>query len=67
MLTEENSAQTHNVLGVLPDNPDYSPLWSVNVLDNSAFAQVKDLETASAAEILVKNAALVNCPLATQE
>ncbi len=61
--TEANSDQTHNVLATLPSATGYSPLWSVQVVDNAAFANVNNLATASAATILGVNAALVNCPV----
>jgi hypothetical protein len=61
--TEANSDQTHNVLATLPSAASYSPLWSVQVVDNAAFTIVNNLATASAATILGANAALVNCPV----
>ena len=61
--TEDGSAQTHNVLGTVPGNPSYSPLWSVNVYDNADFADVGDLASAQAAHILASGVATVNCPV----
>ena len=61
--TEAGSAQTHNVVGTLPTDPTYSPLWSVNVLNNSAFDGVKDLATAQANVALAVGVANVNCPI----
>lgn len=61
--TEDGSAQTHNVVGTVPGNPSYSPLWSVNVYDNADFADVGDLASAQAAHILASGVATVNCPV----
>jgi len=61
--TETPSAQTHNVIAALPSEAAYSPLWSVNVYDNAAFAQVKDLASARAAPQLAAGVATVNCPV----
>jgi hypothetical protein len=60
----EANGRTHNVLGSLPGQPAYSPLWSVSVYDNADFAQVTNLATAQAARILGNNVMNVNCPLA---
>jgi hypothetical protein len=65
-LTEPGTMQTHNVIGALPGDAGYSPLWSVQVYDNADFASVKDLATAGAAHIIGTNVATVNCPLATE-
>ncbi|MEJ2052374.1 MAG: T9SS type A sorting domain-containing protein [Calditrichaceae bacterium] len=62
-VTEEGSDQTHNVPSTLPEDAGYSPLWSVNVYDNADFDNVKDLETAVAANILATGVANVNCPI----
>jgi len=63
--TEQGSAQTHNVISVLPSDAGYSPLWAVAVYDNNNFGSVKDLATAMAAPLLVPNAGNVNCPVVT--
>jgi hypothetical protein len=61
--TETGTAQTHNVIATVPADGGYSPLWKVVVLDNSAFANVNNLMTATAATVLIPNAGLVNCPV----
>lgn len=63
--TEAASMQTHNVLATLPAQASYSPLWSVNIYDNAAFASVRNLATAMAARSMATGAALVNCPVAS--
>lgn len=65
--TESSSMQTHNVIAALPDDPGYSPLWSVQVLDNGAFGSVNDLATAQSATVLGANAGNVNCPVVAIE
>jgi hypothetical protein len=62
-MTEPGSSQTHNVASTLPPNPDYSPLWLVNVYDNADFDQVRDLTTAESANILATGTTTVNCPI----
>jgi hypothetical protein len=62
-VTEEGSSQTHNVLAALPDDPTYSPLWSVNPYDNADFDSVMDLSSATAANVLAMGVATVNCPV----
>lgn len=65
-VTEGDSEQTHNVLTALPGDPDYSPLWSVNVYDNQAFDSVTDLasvEDEAQVSVLATNVAIVNCPV----
>jgi hypothetical protein len=61
--TEGGSRQTHNVTATLPSDTAYSPLWMVDVYDNTAFGNVKDLATAQAAPLLAPGAANVNCPI----
>jgi hypothetical protein len=61
--SEPASSMTHNVLATLPGQAGYSPLWSVTVLDNSAFNDVRDLASAQNAAVLMPNIALVNCPV----
>jgi hypothetical protein len=63
-VTEPGSAKTHNVLGSVAGDIDYSPLWAVQIYDNADFSKVNDQTTAKAAKQLVADAALVNCPLA---
>lgn len=60
---EAGSMQTHNVAGVMPGEAMYSPLWSVNVYDNAAFAAVRDLPTVTSAPQLARDVALVNAPI----
>ena len=57
------SHQTHNVVSVLPSENAYSPLWIVKVYNNTAFPDVSDLNTATAAPILIEDAGEVNCPI----
>ncbi len=64
---EAGSAQTHNVIAALPSEAGYSPLWSVQVLDNAAFTTVDDLATARASTVLGANAGNVNCPVVAIE
>jgi hypothetical protein len=61
--TENGTDQTHNVLSVTPASGGYSPLWSVNVVDNADFSSVSNLSTAQSGNILGTNVALVNCPV----
>jgi hypothetical protein len=62
---EAGSAQTHNVIAALPSDAGYSPLWSVQVLDNAAFPTVDDPATARASTVL--GAGNVNCPVVAIE
>lgn len=57
--------QTHNVIATTPAGQGYSPLWAVNVYDNSAFASVHDYTTAAAAPLLAPAGTDggVNCPV----
>lgn len=64
--TETGSNQTHNVVASLPADAGYSPLWSVNVYNNTAFSTVRNLATATAAPLLGSNVALVNCPIVSR-
>jgi hypothetical protein len=61
--TEPSSMQTHNVVGVLPEDSAYSPLWMVVAYDNASFGSVSGLGKAQQAPVLVPNAGLVNCPI----
>ena len=65
--TESGSMQTHNVIETLPEDADYSPLWDVNIYDNSAFAAVSNLTSATQAPLLKASAALVNCPVVAEK
>ncbi|MDZ7731466.1 MAG: hypothetical protein U5K37_11960 [Natrialbaceae archaeon] len=62
-MTESDSTQTHNVVATVPGDEGYSPLWRVNVYNNSDFGSVMDLESAQDADILAMGAAMVNCPI----
>ena len=62
-VTEPGGVQTHNVVGSVPGDDDYSPFWSVNVYDNGDFDTVSDLATADAATRLADDMAQVNCPI----
>jgi hypothetical protein len=66
-VTEEGSAQTHNVTQTVPADENYSPLWNVNVYDNNDFENVNDWDTATGAAILGTGVALVNCPVVSVE
>jgi hypothetical protein len=66
-LMEGTTAQTHNVVQTVPDDPDYSPLWDVDIYDNADFNDVFDWETAQQATVLAEGAALVNCPIVSLE
>ncbi len=60
---EANSYQTHNVPATLPGEAGYSPLWSVNVYDNTDWPKVTNLDTAQNAKLLAPGVATVNCPI----
>jgi len=62
-VTEPGSEQTHNVVQTLPSEARYSPLWLVNVYDNTDFPRVRDLPSALRAKVLGPGVALVNCPV----
>jgi hypothetical protein len=63
--TEDGSDQTHNVVQTIPGQPDYSPLWDVDVYDNMDFGSVMDWPSAQMAMILGMGVATVNCPIVT--
>lgn len=62
-VTDPVTGRVHNVVATIPEDAGYSPLWSVDVYDNKAFAAVKDLATAEAAPLLAAGVAKVNCPV----
>ncbi|MFB6222599.1 MAG: hypothetical protein ABEH86_02855 [Haloarcula sp.] len=66
-MTENGNDQTHNVTATVPSDDGYSPLWSVNVYDNADFDSVSDLDSASSASILNAGAAMVNCPVVSEQ
>lgn len=57
------TGQTHNVPQTLPADATYSPLWDVQIYNNSSFADVNNLESALAAPLMAMDAAIVNCPI----
>jgi len=63
----DSTGRTHNVPETLPEDELYSPLWSVNIYDNADFDMVHDLASALMANILVIGAAIVNCPIVSNE
>ncbi len=63
--TEDGTAtgQTHNVPETLPANAAYSPLWDVQIYNNTSFGSVYNLQTAGSAPIMATDAVVVNCPI----
>ncbi|NHN24315.1 hypothetical protein FIA58_001395 [Flavobacterium jejuense] len=60
--TETGTMQTHNVLGTIPSDSGYSPLWAVLVIDNTNFDVISDLDSAS--NVMNMYAGVnVNCPV----
>ena len=59
---ETGTMQTHNVLATIPTDAGYSPLWNVNVINNSNFAGVSNLATATSFPSTPAGAT-VNCPI----
>lgn len=57
-----NGTQTHNVIATSPGDASYSPLWSVQVIDNAKFDMVTNLQTAISAGSMSAGAN-VNCPV----
>lgn len=57
------TGQTHNVPAVLPADALYSPLWAVQIYNNTSFGTVSNLTTAMAAPLMAMDAAIVNCPI----
>ncbi|MEZ5084621.1 MAG: T9SS type A sorting domain-containing protein [Bacteroidales bacterium] len=62
-MTDSLTGRTHNVTATVPEDENYSPLWTVNIYDNVDFYNVNDLTSALQATILVQGAANVNCPV----
>ena len=58
-----STGQTHNVAETIPGDSGYSPLWDVNIYDNTDFNMVSNLANAASASILAPDAAIVNCPV----
>jgi hypothetical protein len=61
-VTEPTGA-TRNVLATLPGEGGYSPLWSVSVMDNRGFNDVRDIATAAKVAVVARDVATVNCPV----
>lgn len=59
----ETTGATHNVLATLPGEGGYSPLWSVSVMDNRGFNDVRDIATAAKVTVRARDVATVNCPV----
>lgn len=57
------TGQTHNVPETLPDDAAYSPLWDVQIYNNSSFENVTNLATVKSSPILAMDAVIVNCPI----
>jgi hypothetical protein len=57
-----NPNQTHNVLATIPSDVNYSPLWSVQVIDNKFFNTVNNLTTATSVAS-TPTGVTVNCPI----
>lgn len=62
LFCTDDAGGTHNVVGAVPSEDGYSPLWKVSVYPEAAFDAVFDLESAQAADPDPRSA-LVNCPL----
>ena len=60
---EADGIQTHVVASSLPGDVDYSALWSASPYDNADFDKVRNLSTVQAANILMRDVMLVNCPV----
>ena len=62
-VTEPGSDQTHNIVGSVPSDANYSPLWSVYVYDNAGFPNVMNLAGIASTTIIASAVANVNCPI----
>ena len=60
---DATTGRTHNVTQTVPEDADYSPLWSVAVYDNLGFSSVHDLASVAASNVLARGVANVNCPI----
>jgi hypothetical protein len=67
--TEDGMAtgQTHNVPETLPTDAGYSPLWDVQIYNNTSFGSVSNLATADSAPLMAMDAVVVNCPIVSVE
>ena len=61
--TDPGSNQTHNVVGTVPGDKAYSPLWLRVVYDSAACASVDNLETALQAKKVAAEVLFINCPI----
>ena len=61
--TDPGSNQTHNVVGTVPGDKAYSPLWLRVVYDSAACASVHNLETALRAKKVAAEVLFINCPI----
>jgi hypothetical protein len=57
------TGQTHNVPQTIPSDANYSPLWDVQIYNNTSFNTVSNLTTALSAPLMATDAAIVNCPI----
>lgn len=62
LFCTDQAGETHNVVGAVPSEAGYSPLWKVSVYPEAAFDTVVDLESALAVDP-EPQPLLVNCPL----
>jgi len=58
-----STGQTQNVPETLPSDVAYSPLWDVQIYNNSSFETVNNRTTVMSAPILAKDTIMVNCPI----
>jgi hypothetical protein len=61
--TDPGSIQTHNVVGTVPGDKAYSPLWLRVVYDSAACASVHNLDTALKAKVIPAEVLTINCPI----
>jgi len=61
--TDPGSNQTHNVVGTVPGDKAYSPLWLRVVYDSAACTSVHNLETALQAKKVAAEVLFINCPI----
>lgn len=58
-----STGQAHNVPETLPTDAAYSPLWDVQIYNNTSFGSVTNLATVQSLALLAVDAAIVNCPI----
>jgi hypothetical protein len=61
--TDPGSTQTHNIVGTVPGDKAYSPLWLRVVYDSAACKTVHNLETALQAKKVAAEVLFINCPI----